>query len=153
MAELSEAFNGIKFETKNFQQIDYFFTQRNLKEDHEFLDQNMNRKNKQVNISYNFLGVSIPQSELKEDIHSTVEADIFGDIGYHFKGSIITLKGCSPNFIIPLKGDKKIFVHLTYKESNNENQKEYICFIDVPKRFQVVDNSSNKLKNESETDI
>lgn len=153
MAALSEAFNGINFEIKNFQQIDYFFTQRNMKEDHEFLDQNMNRKNKQVNIIYNFLAVSIPQTELKEDIHSTIEADIFGDTGYHFKGSIITLKGCSPNFIIPLKTDKKLFVHLIYNESNNENKKEYVCFIDVPKRFQSVDNSTNKLKNESETEI
>jgi hypothetical protein len=154
MAELSEAFNGIKFETKNFQQIDYFFTQRNLKENHEFLDQNMNRKNKQVNIVYNFLALNIPQHELKEDISSTIEADIFGDEGYNYKGKITSYKGTIPNFMIPLKEDKKLFIHLVYKESNKENEfKEYVCFIEVPKRFQSVENVSNKLKTGSETDI
>jgi len=154
MAELSEAFNGIKFEAKNFQNIDYFFTQRNLKEDHEFLDKNMNRTNKQINIIYNFLAISIPHYEIKENNNSTVEADIFGDNDYHYKGKITSYKGIIPNFLIPLKGDKKLFIHLTYKESNKENEiKEYVCFIEVPKRFQSVDNISNKLKNESETEI
>lgn len=154
MAELSEAFNGFKFETKNFQSIDYFFTQRNLKEEHEFLDQNMNRKNKQVNIIYNFVALSIPHYDLNEECTNTIEIDIFGDTGYHFKGKIITLQGASPNFMIPLKGDKKLFVHLNYKETNKDTEmKEYTCFIEVPKRFQTVDNSTNKLKNESDLDI
>jgi sRNA-binding regulator protein Hfq len=152
MAELSEAFNGIKFETKNFQQIDYFFTQRNLKEDREFLDKNMNRTNKQVSMIYNFLALSIPQHELKDDTTSTIEADIFGENGYHYKGQITSYKGSTPNFLIPLKDDKKLFIHLIYKESNIETEfKEYVCFIEVPKRFQSVDNSTNKLRNETET--
>jgi sRNA-binding regulator protein Hfq len=152
MAELSEAFNGIKFETKNFQQIDYFFTQRNLKEDREFLDKNMNRTNKQVSMIYNFLALSIPQHELKDDTTSTIEADIFGENGYHYKGQITSYKGSTPNFLIPLKDDKKLFIHLIYKESNKETEfKDYVCFIEVPKRFQSVDNSTNKLRNETET--
>ena len=154
MADLCEAFNTIKFEQKQFHSIDYFFTQRNLKEDHEFLDQNMNRKNKQVNIQYNFLAISIPQYDLSDGISSTVEADIFGDNGYHYKGKIISHKGVTPNFMIPLKGDKKLFVHLIYRESNKENeQKEFTCFIEVPKRFQVNESISQKLKNESETSV
>ena len=42
-------------------------------------------------------------------------------------------------------------------DSNEEQRlcekevKEYVCFVEVPKRFQTVDNASNKLKNESET--
>lgn len=152
MADLSEAYNTtIKFDQKQFHSIDYFFTQRNLKEEHEFLDQNMNRKNKQINIQYNFLAISIPQYELQDGITTTVEADIFGDIGYHYKGKIVSVCGTTPNFMIPLKGDKKLFVHLVYKESNKENaQKEFTCFIDVPKRFQSIDSSNNKLKTESE---
>jgi len=150
MAELSEAFNGIKFETKNFQQIDYFFTQRNLKEEREFLDKNMNRTNKQINIIYNFLAISIPYHELKNNNTNSIEADIFGDDGYHYKGNITSLKGSTPNFMIPLKGDKKLFIHLIYNESNSENKnKEYVCFIEVPKRFQSVENSTNKLETES----
>lgn len=154
MADLNEAFNTIKFEHKQFNSIDYFFTQRNLKEDHEFLDQNMNRKNKQINIQYNFLAISIPQYDLQNNIISTIEADIFGDNGYHYKGKIISQRGLTPNFMIPLKGDKKLFVHLNYMESNKETEnKEFICFIEVPKRFQSVDLLSTKLKNESETSI
>jgi hypothetical protein len=154
MADLNEAFNTMKFEQKQFHSIDYFFTQRNLKEDHEFLDQNMNRKNKQINIQYNFLAISIPQHDLQEGITSTIEANIFGDNGYNYKGKIISQKGLTPNFMIPLKGDKKIFVHLIYTESNKESEnKEFTCFIEVPKRFQSVDLLCTKLKNESETSI
>ena len=157
MAELSEAFNGIKFDIKNFQSIDYFFTQRNLKEDHEFLDQNMNRKKKQVNIVYNFLAISVPHYDLTSETNSTIELEFFGDTGYHYKGYINNLIGASPNFMIPLKGDKKLFVHLIYKGAENPNKeqstKEYICFIEVPKRFQTVDTSNNNLKNEVDTDL
>ena len=154
MADLNEAFNTMKFEQKQFHSIDYFFTQRNLKEDHEFLDQNMNRKNKLINIQYNFLAISIPQHELQEGMISTIEADIFGDNGYYYKGKIISQKGLTPNFMIPLKGDKKLFVHLIYSESNKESEnKDFTCFIEVPKRFQNSEQLSTKLKNESETSI
>lgn len=152
MADINEAFSTMTLEQKQFCTIDYFFTQRNLKEDHEFLDQHMNRKNKQINIQYNFLAISIPQQNLHEGINSIVEADIFGDNGYHYKGKIISQMGLTPNFMIPLKGDKKLFVHLIYSESNKENDhKEFTCFIEVPKRFQLVENISSKLKTESET--
>jgi len=46
MADLGEAFNTLKFQKKPFQNIDYFFTQRTMTEEHEYLDKNMNRKNK-----------------------------------------------------------------------------------------------------------
>lgn len=157
MADLNEAFNTIKIEEKQFYSIEYFFTQRNLKEDHEFLDKNMNRKNKQVNIQYNFLAISIPQSQNNSQNNSSIiEADIFGDMGYHYKGKIISLEGLTPNFMIPLKGDKKLFIHLIYKESNKKNKfkdKHFTCFIEVPKRFQYIENLlvSDKILNESET--
>ena len=168
MADLNEAFNTIQFETKNFNSIDYFFTQRNLKEEHEFLDQNMNRKNKQVNIQYNFLALNIPQNQLNDGISATIEINIFGDYGYHYKGKIFSYKGCMPNFMIPLKGDKKIFVHLIYNQSDKERNdtdkegtkmtyntcnKEFVCFIEVPKRYQTIDTIIPKLKNESETSV
>jgi hypothetical protein len=145
MAELSEAFNGIKFENNNFQSIDYFFTQRNLKEEHEYLDQNMNRKNKQINVICNFLAIVAPQNDSS---NIDIDIDIFGDAGYHFKGKLTTITGILPSIMIPLKGDKKLFVHLNYKEN-----KEYISFIEVPKRFQYVDinNNNNKLTAEQES--
>ena len=141
MAELREAFNVLKIQQKNINIIDYFFTQRNLKENHEYLDQNMNRKNKEVNIVYNFLALSIPYPNISDNINFDIE--IFGDSGYHYKGIITSFQGNIPNFMIPLKGDKKIFAHIQYNENEN-NLKEFIGFIEVPKRFQSIDlNSTN----------
>jgi phytoene dehydrogenase-like protein len=40
MADLGEAFNTFKFQKKTFQHIDYFFTQRTLTEEHEYIDKN-----------------------------------------------------------------------------------------------------------------
>ena len=37
MADLGEAFNTLKFQKKPFQNIDYFFTQRTLSEEHEYI--------------------------------------------------------------------------------------------------------------------
>jgi hypothetical protein len=148
MADLYEAYNSFKYVPKNFHSIEYFFTQRNLKEEHEFLDKNMNRKNKQVNIVYNFLALSIPQIEPDDNANSTIDISVFGDCGYHYKGKITTIYGSSPNFIIPLKIDKKIFVHMIH--TKNETSKEYTCFIDVPKRFQYIDNPTNNLKIDSD---
>jgi uncharacterized protein YifE (UPF0438 family) len=164
MAELNEAFNGFTFEDKNDQSIDYFFTQRNLKEEHEYLDQSMNRKNKEVNVICNFVALTIPQYYLKDESKCTTEINIFGDLGYHFKGTLITLQGRAPPFMIPLKGDKKLFVHFLYadksknpdNESESKSIKEYTCFIEVPKRFQTVDTTTttaNKLTTEIDLDM
>jgi hypothetical protein len=59
--------------------------------------------------------------------------------------------------MIPITGDKKIFIHWECKDSciednknsNVENNKHYMCFIDVPKRFQSIDDN---LINLNETD-
>jgi hypothetical protein len=136
MAELSEAFNALKYQCKKFQTIDYFFTQRNLKEDHEYIDKNMNRKNKKVNVVYNFLALNIPSYNINEGSSSNILIEIFGDSELYYKGKIQTTIGLAPNFMIPIKSDKKIFVHIEYVEAEKEAAKEYIVFIDVPKRFQ-----------------
>ena len=155
MAELSEAFNCFNNIEKHYQNIDYFFTQRNMKENHEYLDKNMNRKNKKVSIIYNFLAINIPTYNEKNDF--IIELEIFGDSGYHYKGTITSYNNIVPNIMIPLKGDKKIFIHCECKElleSKNENNKHYTCFIDVPKRFQSIDDnlvimSDSEDKNET----
>jgi hypothetical protein len=145
MAELSEAFNCYNSNEKYYYNIDYFFTQRNMKENHEYIDKNMNRKNKKVSIIYNFLAINIPINNEKNNF--TIEIEIFGDSGYYYKGSISSFNNIVPNFMIPLKGDKKIFIHAEYKNNNSENNKNYMCFIDVPKRFQSIDDNLN---NESD---
>jgi hypothetical protein len=143
MAELNEAFGYFNTNNKNIQNtIDYFFTQRNMKENHEYLDKNMNRKNKQVTVVYNFLAISIPIYSLNEKIEYSFEIEIFGDSGYHYKGTIHSFRGTVPNVMIPLKGDKKIFVHIDLKE--NETNHDSICFIEVPKRYQSVDSNEKE---------
>ena len=160
MADLGEAFNTLKYYNKSFQNIDYFFTQRSLTEEQEYIDKNMNRKNKKVKTVHNFLALNIPTiiipdkttGKLIED-NLGFDIEVYGDEGYHYKGTITSFQGIVPNFMIPLKGDNKIFVHINYKyKDSNQNQmnKKYISFIDVPKRFkqQTDDNDSIVSKNE-----
>ena len=158
MADISEAFNTLKFQKKTFQNIDYFFTQRNLTEDHEYLDKNMNRKTKKVKVVHNFLALSIPTINMNS---SGFDIEIFGDEGYHYKGTITSFQGIVPNFMIPIKCDKKLFVHINYKftEHNSDSKegiKQFINFIEVPKRFQIVDaneNESQISKKNDETEL
>lgn len=149
MAELSEAFTGLKFDTKTYQTFDYFFTQRNLKEELEYFDNNLNRKNKKINTIYNFLALNIPQNITSNDTDNNADIEVYGDAGYTYKGKISSYQGITPNLLIPLKTDKKIFVHVT-----SNNKKEYTCFIEVPKRFQTTDDKtvaeSSRVTTESE---
>jgi hypothetical protein len=139
MADINEAFNCFNTINKNYQNIDYFFTQRNMKENHEYLDKNMNRKNKKVSIVYNFLAINIPFNDEKKEFIINIE--IFGDSGYHYKGKINSYNTIVPSFMIPLKGDKKVFVHAECRDIDDDKSinKHYMCFIDVPKRFQSID--------------
>ena len=153
MADLNEAFNG-NFDTKDFQLIDYFFTQRNIKEEHEYFDANMNRHKKTKDKIHNFLAIIIPDHKILDERTSSIDVNIWGDSGYYFNGKIIKLKGITPSFIIPIYDDKKLFVNLIYKESDKENKdnniNRYIRFIDVPKRFQ---SSNNDKLNINEVQI
>ena len=85
------------------------------------------------------------------------DIEIFGDEGYHYKGTITSFLGIIPNFMIPIKGDKKLFVNINYKVSDsndNHNNRKYVNFIEVPKRFQIVDdNDSHVSTKENESDI
>ncbi len=157
MADINEAFNCFNSIDKNYQNIDYFFTQRNMKENHEYLDKNMNRKNKKISIVYNFLAINIPINNEKNEF--IINFEIFGDSGYHYKGTLNSYNSIVPSIMIPLKGDKKVFIHAECTENNTETptnkhetiiNKHYMCFIDVPKRFQSIDeNLINHDENES----
>lgn len=60
-----------------------------------------------------------------------------------------------PHFLIPLKGDRKMFVNILPKIENKESKfesenmvfkKNYVAFIEIPKRYQTFEeNISNKL--------
>jgi hypothetical protein len=161
MADLGEAFNSLKFYKKPFQTIDYFFTQRTLNEDREYIDKNMNRKTKKVKVSHNFLALNIPTmstttTENSETIEKPMgfDIEIFGDDGYHYKGTITSYEGIIPNFMVPIKGDKKLFINVNYKftdSNNNTLSKKFVNFVEVPKRFQISieddTNSNNGIDN------
>jgi len=160
MADISEAFNTLKFQKKSFQVIDYFFTQRNLTEEHDYLDKNMNRKTKKIKVTHNFLALNIPTistfiGKPNESTNNTnnnekslgFDIEIYGDDGYHYKGTITSFQGIVPNFMIPIKGDRKLFVNINYNYSdsnNNSSTKNFVNFIEVPKRFQISDGDDNK---------
>lgn len=157
MAEIDEAFHKITNQNKKFGTLEYFFTQRKINEDQEYLDKSLNRKNKNIIINYNFLAINIPNILVDESI-SGFDIEIFGDIGYHYKAFISGYQGAIPHFLIPLKGDKKMFVNVLPKLIEKEGKMDrsnYIAFIEVPKRYQSVDTTlSNQLviDNELETD-
>ena len=157
MADLGEAFNTLKVQKKPFQNIDYFFTQRTLTEEQDFIDKNMNRKMKKVKVTHNFLALNIPtilttntSNGQTVDKPLGFDIEIYGDDGYHYKGTITSFQGIIPNFMIPIKGDKKLFININYKfNDSNEisSTKKYVNFIEVPKRFQAIDDEEIKSVN------
>jgi hypothetical protein len=164
MADIMEAFNTLKTQKKQFQNIDYFFTQRSLTEEHEYIDKHMVRKTKKVKVTHNFLALNIPTIITTTNSNGqTVEKplgfdiEIFGDEGYHYKGTITSFLGIIPNFMIPIKGDKKLFVNINYKigdSNDNHTSRKYVNFIEVPKRFQLIDdNESHVSTKETESDL
>jgi len=161
MAEIDEAFHKLSNQNKTFGNIEYFFTQRKINEDQEYLDKNLTRKNKQISVIYNFLAINIPNI-IVDELISGFDIEIFGDNGYHYKAFICGFQGVIPHFLLPLKGDKKIFVNILPKLENKEAafkvenlsnfNKNYIAFIEVPKRYQQFEqsNTTNQLVMENE---
>ena len=164
MAEIDEAFHKLSNQNKTFGNIEYFFTQRRLIEEQEYLDKNLNRKSKQVNVVYNYLAINIPNI-LVDEIISGFNIEIFGDNGYHYKAFLSSYQGIVPHFLVLLKGDKKIFINILPKLDSKEKEtfkfdtenipfnKNYIAFIEVPKRYQIVgEGISNQLQMEVENE-
>ena len=162
MADLCEAFTTFQLKKGTFQNIDYFFTQKTLTEDSEYIDQNMNRDTKKIKVVKNFLALNIPTIITTNITSNTVQygdtvqtfdkpedfnIEIFGDEGYHYKGTITSYQGVIPNFMIPIKDDKKLFVHINYNIKGS-NTKKFINFIEVPKRFQNTEINSNPISRD-----
>jgi len=158
MADLVEAFNTLKIHKDPFQNIDYFFTQRSMTEEQEYIDNQMNRKKKKIKVIHNFLALNIPTIITTLNNDKNIEnplgfdIEIFGDEGYHYKGFITSYLGNIPNIMIPIKRDKKIFININYKftdSDNNTNTREFVNFIDVPKRFQFIDENDSITSNDN----
>lgn len=161
MTDINDAFHKLSNDNNNFRTIEYFFTQRKINEEQEFLDKSLNRKNKTVSVVYNFLAVNIPNI-LVDEMITGFDVEIFGDMGYHYKAFISNYQGIVPHFLIPLKGDKKMFVNIVPKIEKTKDgfkydpealniSKNYVAFIEVPKRYQAIDhNLSNQLQLEDD---
>ena len=160
MTEIDEAFHKLSNQNKAFGNIEYFFTQRKINEEQEYLDKSLTRKNKQVSVVYNFLAINIPNI-LVDEVTTGFDIEIFGDNGYHYKAFLSSYQGTIPHFLIPLKGDKKMFINILPKIENKEKvnmenitfKKNYIAFIEVPKRYQLVDSgTTNQLVMENDSE-
>ena len=117
--------------------IDYFFTQRKIVETSEYIDdKTLERKEKKETVTHNFLAINFPTVK---DNFSNIKIEIWGDNGFNYNGELITSKGNIPNLMLKLNDDSEIFVKLIYYNSNNidnNNEKTYIHFIPVIKRYQ-----------------
>ena len=137
MADLVSAFdsNDHKFNNIKYQNsIDHFFTQRKIIDTEEYIDKNMNRKKRKVTTNYNFLALNFPNSILKKNAE-LIKIEIWGDKGYNYNGTLKDNNGDIPHLLIRLKGDTEIFVKLNVIIENSN--KNFVSFIQVPKRYQV----------------
>ena len=143
MANIDEAFNSkfdnvIKLNNHN-DNIDYFFTQRKVTEYEDVIDKNMNRKKKKKDTTYNFIAITIPYYEYIESNEVEIEIKIWGDEGFKYTGNILAKEGYIPSLLLKLNTDKELFVNLKIKYNNGEeqNEKEYVTFINITKRYKV----------------
>ena len=143
MANIEEAFNA-KFENtvklnNHNDVIDHFFTQRRVTEHEDIIDKHMNRKKKKKDTTYNFIAITIPYYEYIESSEVEIEVKIWGDEGFKYTGNILAKEGYIPSLLLKLNTDKELFVNLKIKYNNGEeqNEKEYVTFINIPKRYQV----------------
>ena len=136
MANLNEAYEVISKPNTIFNnKIEHFFNQRTVMKEFEYIDKNMIRKSIKKKVIENFLSVRIPSIN-NNTLPHTFDIDIFGNIGYHYTGTVITTRGRIPDFSINIDCDSKIFVHI--KDNNNDTSIKpnyYTAFIDVPKRY------------------
>ncbi len=123
--------------------IDYFFTQRKVNDVEEYIDEKtLERKKKKICHIYNFLAINFPVSYFKNYNSLAVDVEIWGDMMFHYKGTIIKQDGELPHMMVKLKDDKNIFVKLTFKDGDKLN-KTFISFIPVNKRYQHTNESDN----------
>lgn len=120
MARINEAFCTL--DNQKIHNLDYSFIQKS----------SITEENKHKKIM-NYILITIPKNI---DISNVkVEIEIYGDMGYQYSGNIITHKGLSPNLLIPIGINKKMFASITNKLSD-ENVEKYIAFINIPKKHQ-----------------
>ena len=145
MANLDEAFNA-KFDSNILKlnnhndDIDYFFTQRKVTEFEDFVDQkNMERKKKKKELTYNFIAINVPYYSYLDTDNVEIDVKIWGDEQFKYSGTMTNKEGYSPGLLLKLNSDKQLFINLKLKikKAEEESEKEYVTFINIPKRYQV----------------
>lgn len=142
MADLSEAFNN-KIQSNlvtNQDSIDHFFTQRKITKHVEYLDhKDMTRKQKKNDVTLNFIAINVPYYEhISNDQPITIDMKVYGNENLKYYGSHEIKEGFFPSILLKLSSDKQLFVHLKFNKSGDQIlEKEYVSFIDIPKRYQV----------------
>lgn len=132
----SEWLNQITNTNNTENTIDYFFTQRKVNEIEEYIDEKtLDRKKKKICHIYNFLAINFPLSYFKSYHTLIIDVEIWGDMMFHYKGTIIKQDGEIPHMMVKLKEDKNMFVKLTFRDDDKLN-KTFISFIPVNKRYQ-----------------
>jgi hypothetical protein len=123
--------------------IDYFFTSRKITNTIEKIDENLERKTIKESKTLNFLAIHFPLENISKSLKNNSEQnnkiliEIWGDKKYHYKGSIETNSNIIPDLLIELKEDTQIFVKII------SNEKNYISFIPINKRYQKDYNDLN----------
>ena len=86
---------------------------------------------------YSFLAINLPIFRTNSSRYDSykIEIQIWGNLGYHYKGNINSENGETPHLLIKLQGDKQIFVNLIIKKDDNVDT--FTSFIQVPKRYQT----------------
>jgi len=151
MADFQSVFNNDK-DNYNNNKLDHFFTQRKVTEYNEHIDKNMKRKQTKKNITYNFLAINLPI--LNDNKNNNLEIEIWGDLGYNFKGTFSRKEGSFPHLLVKLCGDTQLFVKLDILDLHeNKNVDKFINFIQIPKRYQTVPIVSENKENDSNIDV
>ena len=82
--------------------IDFFFTQRKVVEYNEKVDENLNRKKVKKNVTINFLALTFPNNQFQNKSNLKIEIEIWGDIKYHYTGTLINKEGEFPHLLLQL---------------------------------------------------
>lgn len=118
------------------QDIDYFFTQRRVQEFEEYLEpKTLDRKKKKINVIHNFLAINFPNNQFKNNENIIIDIEIWGDVGYNYRGILCNKSGEIPHLLLKLENDKELFIKLIYKE-NDKILKTFTKFIQILKRYQ-----------------
>ena len=100
------------------------------------------------------VGIGVGTRTCSEFINETLEikANIWGDEGFKYIGVFNNTEGYVPSILLRLGADKQLFMNLkvVVKNGDEKNEKEYVTFVTIPKRYQVEPKTNiNKLKDKN----